>query len=205
MRKLFICCVLTGLLASIGCVSIEKYTNDTTALELECQRLKSQKMQLKQELNTTIIELSKLSVQFVDLEEKFKKEIQAGKIIIKQYDNRIVLNIDDKICFESGSATLSKEAIDLLSKLAKNLAEFSNNSIFVEGNTDDVNIIANSWVRDNWELSVQRAVSVVRYLEQYIEPKRLSAIGHSKYRPIKPNDSEVNKQLNRRVDIVIIP
>ena len=79
------------------------------------------------------------------------------------------------------------------------------NKIGVEGHTDNEPIKHSQW-KSNWELSSQRALSVVHYLEQRgVIPERLSAIGYGEYQPITSNDMVEGRQINRRVEIVILP
>jgi chemotaxis protein MotB len=76
----------------------------------------------------------------------------------------------------------------------------------VEGHTDN-KPISNKSMKDNWDLSVLRATSVVRTLQNNfsIDPARMIAAGRSEYMPVAPNDSDNNRSLNRRTRIVIIP
>lgn len=84
-----------------------------------------------------------------------------------------------------------------------------NETIRIEGHTDNVPIGPNlkSKYFSNWELSTGRASSVARYFENehVIEPARMEAVGFSKHRPVVANDSDENRQRNRRVEIVLTP
>lgn len=116
----------------------------------------------------------------------------------------VYIDIQEAILFDSGSATLKSNGSETLGQLAK-LFELFDNEIIIEGYTDDVPM-NNRQFPSNWELSTGRALSVLRYLsESYtISPTRLSARGYGEYRPIAPNDSDENRALNRRVNIVIV-
>jgi chemotaxis protein MotB len=74
----------------------------------------------------------------------------------------------------------------------------------VEGHTDDVPI-ENKRFPSNWELSVARAVKVVKYFisKGNISPERLSAAGYGDSKPLYPNVSNHNRELNRRVGIIL--
>jgi chemotaxis protein MotB len=76
----------------------------------------------------------------------------------------------------------------------------------VEGHTDNVPM-KNSCVIDNWDLSVKRATSVVRILQNKfnIDPKRMTAGGRGEYIPVQSNDTAEGKSANRRTRIVILP
>jgi chemotaxis protein MotB len=87
--------------------------------------------------------------------------------------------------------------------LIKNVPE---NQIGIEGHTDNEPIKYSGW-KSNWELSTARALSVLHYLidEKGISPYRISAIGYGEYRPVTSNNTKEGRQLNRRVEIVILP
>ena len=78
----------------------------------------------------------------------------------------------------------------------------------VEGHTDSKQLIGNSnGIEDNWDLSVKRATTVVRILQETynIDPKRMTAAGRSEYLPLVENNSAENRARNRRTRIVILP
>ena len=116
----------------------------------------------------------------------------------------IITLLTDKALYDSGSADLrplTKEIIDEVDTFLKQ----NSNAIRVEGNTDDVPI-ATSQYPSNWELSAARATNVVRYLVEHgkLDPNRVSLAGYGQFHPRHPNVSEGSRQLNRRVDIVIL-
>ncbi|MFB0527459.1 MAG: flagellar motor protein MotB [bacterium] len=107
------------------------------------------------------------------------------------------------IIFDLGKAELKPEIISVLSRVAKVIKDMPN-EVVVEGHTDDKPIISGEF-RSNWELSTARAFSVIRYfIEQGIDPGRLSAIGYGEYRPLYPNDTEEHRAYNRRIEIDIV-
>lgn len=116
----------------------------------------------------------------------------------------VYIDIQEAILFDSGSATLKAVGSEKLGQLAE-LFELFDNEIIIEGYTDDVPMNSQQFP-SNWELSTGRALSVLRYLsESYdISPSRLSARGYGEHRPIAPNDSDENRAMNRRVNIVIV-
>lgn len=118
----------------------------------------------------------------------------------------VYISISDKLLFQSGSYSLTPRAIDVLGKVAVVLNNQPNLEFLVEGHTDNVPIKTTA-IRDNWDLSVLRAASVVRALQERfnIDPKRMTAGGRSQYQPIVPNDSPANRAVNRRTRIVVLP
>lgn len=148
--------------------------------------------------------VSELETQAKELEDKLQKEIAEGNLRIKRFKDRIVINIDDKILFPSGSAQLRREVKKTLDTVADMLARNKGSRVLIEGHTDNVPIKTPRFP-DNWELSSARALSVLRHLleTKHLEPARFGAAGYGEYRPVAPNDTAANRQLNRRVDIVL--
>lgn len=150
--------------------------------------------------------VSELEGQARELEDKLKKEIAEGNLRIKRYKDKLVINIDDKILFPSGSAVLRGDVKRTLDTVADMLSQNTGSSILIEGHTDNVPIRTPRFP-DNWALSSARALSVLRHLleNKTLAPVRFGAAGYGEYRPVAPNDTPANKQLNRRVDIVLQP
>lgn len=115
----------------------------------------------------------------------------------------IALEIKDRILFDSGSAYLKPNARKVLNSLAPLLKDLSY-MISVEGHTDD-RPIHTSQFPSNWELSVARALSVVKFfIEDFkLDPQKFAVVGLGEYHPVVPNNSPGNWQLNRRVIIVV--
>jgi chemotaxis protein MotB len=114
------------------------------------------------------------------------------------------LALVDNVLFDFGSAEINPSGYPLLDKLA-DVANRSDFPIRVEGHTDNVPIRTKRFP-SNWDLSVARAVNVVRYLieEGELDPRRLSAVGYGESRPLFPNDSALKRAKNRRVNIVFM-
>lgn len=137
--------------------------------------------------------------------EKLRDLIEQNQlqdiIEIYAYDTEVLIRIKDTIMFELGNADLKASFLPILHKIIDTLnahaLEFK-----VVGHTDDLPISTERYP-SNWELSIDRALSVVRYMvnEIGLDPARLSAAGHSQYRPLVPNTSPENRAMNRRVEI----
>lgn len=118
-------------------------------------------------------------------------------------ENRVRVNMKDKMLFGSGSAHLSTTAVTALRDISRVLATVPN-AIQVEGNTDNRPIHTEEFP-SNWELSAARAASVVHLMTRLgVEPGRLSAIGYAEHRPAAGNDTEEGRAKNRRVTLVIL-
>ncbi|PKA96406.1 chemotaxis protein MotB [Flavobacteriaceae bacterium MAR_2009_75] len=118
----------------------------------------------------------------------------------------VMINISDKLLFNSGSYRVSSKADKILSKLAEVINSEPSMEVMVEGHTDSRSINT-AMFRNNWDLSVKRATSVVDILQNKynVDPAKLIAAGRSSYMPLVENDSKDNMAKNRRTRIVIIP
>ncbi|NVJ21851.1 MULTISPECIES: OmpA/MotB family protein [Myxococcus] len=150
-------------------------------------------------------ELEKKSSEYENLAQSLKSEISEGKIELSELKGRMTVQLKDKILFASGSARVGKEGVDALNKIATALKTVQGKIVRVEGHTDDVPTGGGQFPT-NWELSLARAMAVVRALQDAgVDPTTLSAAGYGQYQPIAANDSPENRSLNRRIEIVLAP
>ncbi len=139
-----------------------------------------------------------------ELLRQIQKQGLAARVSAISEERGIVLSFQEEVLFQRGSADLTPAARRIISDIAPILLK-TPNYIRIEGHTCDLPIHTERFP-SNWELSTARAVAVVRELinHAHFPPQRLSAVGYGEYRPRVPNDSEANRQLNRRVDLVIL-
>ncbi|TDU40056.1 chemotaxis protein MotB [Gelidibacter sediminis] len=118
----------------------------------------------------------------------------------------VMISISDKMLFNTASYKVSNKANDILQKLANVINSEPSVEVMVEGHTDSRSI-RTSKIADNWDLSVLRATSVVRKLQDDygVAPEKMIAAGRSSYKPIAENDTNDNRAKNRRTRIVILP
>lgn len=140
------------------------------------------------------------------LESRLSKEIDKKQVSLKMEEKGLVITFVAEVLFDSGKAKLRRDSLSILDKVVRVLKEdVPENNIGIEGHTDNEPIKYSRW-KSNWELSAHRALSVLHYLESKgIDPRRLSAIGYGEHHPVAPNDTPEHRQLNRRVEIVILP
>jgi chemotaxis protein MotB len=137
------------------------------------------------------------------IEDMLEAYVDQDLVEISFSEDRVVVNMKDKMLFPSGSAHLSSSAVTALRDISRVLSTVRNN-IQVEGNTDNRPIHTEEFP-SNWELSAARAASVVHLLTRFgIGPRRLSAIGYGEHRPVADNDSVEGRAKNRRVTLVIL-
>lgn len=178
-----------------GAESIQRSLENITQQYSFIQDLTS-KIQSKDSLNLALVMNLKRSLSNVN-DEDVQVEVKGGVVYV---------SISDKLLFRSGSSRITSAAEEVLAKLATVINDHDDLNILVEGHTDDVPI-NNSCLDDNWDLSVKRATSVVRKLQEdfYVNPERLTAAGRSEYVPKVPNTNSAGRSTNRRTEIIITP
>lgn len=117
---------------------------------------------------------------------------------------RVNIHLPNALLFDAGHADLKSSALELLAGISPDLRQFKG-QIVVEGHTDNQPVSARSAYPTNWELSVARAFSVIRFLtEQGVDPKLISARGYGSFRPQVANDTPEHRAENRRTEIVLL-
>lgn len=132
-----------------------------------------------------------------------KENNLQGVVTATKNERGVVLVLQDKVLFHSGEAEILPDALPLLDRVA-DLIDRLPNRMIVEGHTDNVPMSSYRYP-SNWELSSARASQVVRYFieQKNLEPSRFMAIGYAEYMPVAENDTDVGRQQNRRVVIII--
>ncbi|SHI05399.1 OmpA family protein [Clostridium intestinale] len=123
---------------------------------------------------------------------------------IKTDDRGVIIELNDKILFESGKSELIPESREVLDKISGLLATLDNTFI-VEGHTDNVPIDTYKF-NDNWDLSSSRANSVIRYFTKVkgLDFKKFNSAAYGEFKPLVDNSTEENRAKNRRVNILIV-
>jgi chemotaxis protein MotB len=132
---------------------------------------------------------------------------QQSGLTVDVRNGKVYVSLADKLLFPSGSITIDEHGKAALQQLAGVLNKETEINIAVEGHTDDKKIINLGQIKDNWDLSVLRATSVVRYLTETekVDPKRLTATGKGEFQPIDPANTDEARAKNRRIEIVLTP
>jgi chemotaxis protein MotB len=141
------------------------------------------------------------------LEDRLAVEIQEKQVKLQMMEKGLVITVVGDLLFDSGKAKIRLEGFPLLAKVASILREdVPQFNVGIEGHTDNQPIKHSGW-KSNWELSTARALSVLHYMvnKERISPERLSAMGFGEYQPVAANETGEGRQLNRRVEIVIMP
>lgn len=119
----------------------------------------------------------------------------------------VMISVSDKLLFNSGSYRVSNKANGLLERLAAVINSEPAIEVMVEGHTDDRTVKQGSYIKDNWDLSTERATAIIRKLsdDYNVAPEKMIAAGRSSYKPLVSNDSNENRAANRRTRILILP
>lgn len=161
------------------------------------------------EIATLQAELLRRDSLATALEEKIRKALfglQDEGITMEMRNGKVYISLDNELLFKPGSYMADEKGKDALKKLAKALKGNDDINITVEGHTDSDKYGGGSQLKDNWDLSVMRATTIVKILEGFkVDPKRLTATGKGQHSPLDETDSKDAKKKNRRTDIVVTP
>ncbi|NBU99180.1 MAG: hypothetical protein EBS19_13380, partial [Spirochaetia bacterium] len=184
-----------------------EYNRKLNQLSIQLARLREREQELTFENQKLKEQLEKASsITKEELENKLRDEIGNGEMNVSQEGSRVIINVYDRITFDLGNGELKKSGTKVLNKIISALNQYKDRKIYIEGNTDNVPIRGGKY-KDNWELSTNRSLSVLRYIlsRTNIPEKNFVAVGNGEFNPLKANSNEYNKSINRRVDIVILP
>jgi len=156
---------------------------------------------------TTLKDSINLAISY-NLKKKMASSDFSGDDDIQVNINKtvVMISVADNLLFNTASYRVNKKAFPLLQKLADVANSEPSMDVMIEGHTDSRSINT-PVLKDNWDLSVKRATSIVRLLQDKfnVDPSRLIASGRSSYTPLVENDSKENRSRNRRTNIIILP
>ncbi|MGA7750088.1 MAG: OmpA family protein [Gallionella sp.] len=227
--------VLAAAFITSGCVSTGEFdkmqagkNDEIAALQQQKAGLEQDNTALKQQIETHQQQNAAMQQQVGSLEEQkaallaasqqrqqqydalvhsLSKEVEQGQLQVRQYQNMLAVDLAEQIFFDSGRATLKPGGKEVLKKVGEALKGYENKIIRVVGYTDNVQITKalQDKFPTNWELSVARATTVVRFLQDVgVPPQRMVASGRGEYGPIATNDTPEGRQKNRRIEIMLI-
>lgn len=164
----------------------------------------------EQRINEMQAILAQKDAEVKALKEKVSnalKGFEGSGLNVHEKDGKVYVSMDDKLLFASGSWTINEQGMQAIQNLAKVLENEPEISVLIEGHTDNVPYRGSGQIKDNWDLSVMRATSVVKALLQSgnIAPTRLSASGRSEYLPLDENNTPEARAKNRRTEIILTP
>jgi len=182
-------------------------------LNLEKQNLEQMKFELDKK-SSRMIELQNILARKDSSVNAIRQKVTSALLgmeneglSVKVQNGKVYVSLEEKLLFKSGSIEVEPKGINALKKLSRVLDQNPDINITIEGHTDIVPVISSPAMKDNWDLSVKRATSIVRILLEgsKIDPKRLIASGRGEYMPVDPGKTAEAKQKNRRTEIILTP
>jgi len=178
----------------------------------------------RQDVNRLTAELEARNARLVEMERMLNEKdrvldelrervaeallgFEGQGLTVTRKNGKVYVSMDEKLLFQSGSTVVDPNGVRALKQLAQVLARNPEISIMIEGHTDDVPFRKGSSIKDNWDLSVLRATSIVRILLEGsgIDPTRLTVAGRGEYLPVDPADTPEARRKNRRTEIILSP
>jgi chemotaxis protein MotB len=196
---------------------MQKREKQLNLLSADVNARKSDLDSVQNELNQRNARLAELEVVLKNMENVLtglKKKVsdallgfEGQGLSVTQKNGKVYVSLEEKLLFKSGSTVVDPKGVSALKKLSKVLEQNPDINIMIEGHTDDVPIMAGSQYKDNWDLSVLRATSIVRILLEgsSINPQRFTTAGRSQYLPVETAKTPEARQKNRRTEIILSP
>lgn len=218
--------LLTGNIADTKKLSSELQLTQNQLLKKqdELKQLEIQLNNQKKNLDALTAELTKREARVAELEGVLKNKDAAvndlkkklsdalfgfeGKgLTITQKNGKVYVSMEENLLFASGSTTVETKGVEALKKVAKVLEQNSDINILIEGHTDDVPMAGKGEIKDNWDLSVMRATSIVKIITKNstVDSRRLTAAGRGEYFPIDSAKTAEARKKNRRTEIILTP
>jgi len=193
----------------------DQMKRDSAALQTRQGELEELKKSLK-DRETKVDELQSILSRSDSATSALKKMVsdallgfQDKGLSVNERDGRVYVSMEEQLLFASGSTVIEKKGEEALHDLAAVLQKNKDINVLVEGHTDNIPISGTlaSGAKDNWELSVLRATSVVKIILKNgsIEPTRISASGRGPYIPVDPANTAEARKKNRRTEIILSP
>ncbi len=153
-------------------------------------------------------EIAQLRASHKLLLERLKSKIDNKEVFVRRKKEHISIEMVNRVTFQKGRAELTESSEETVNAIFSSLVPIRDGLIVIEGHADNQRIHGSLLEKfsSNWELSLARAATVVRYLERKgIDPKRMSVVGYSYFRPIDSNLTVSGRSRNRRVEILLVP
>lgn len=206
MMTLLLCFFV--MLVSISTVEIEKFREAAAslkgALSILPYQTKTKPQPLIRRISRGIKKKSTKRARAISKLRMIIREKKLEKIVkVREDTGGIHITIGDPALFKTGKADIKPDFIPILESIV-DIIMIGDNIIRIEGHTDNIPIY-NEQFRDNWDLSIARALSVIRYIRsrEQIDPIRLRPVGCGEYHPIDTNDTLEGRAKNRRVEVYI--
>lgn len=205
-----------GLLINIAPVDGSSVPINSTEIEqlkkvLDAHSQKIRELQASErKANTLQQEVLGKEQQIRSLKESISDALlpyKGNDFTVEERQGKLRIIMENDMLFNSGSWTISAEGENAVKALGNALAGNSEVSILIEGHTDDRPFKGSGNIKNNWDLSLKRATTIVEILRnnEQINPKNLTAAGKGEYDPIADNTTEEGRAKNRRIEVILTP
>jgi len=183
--------------------SVNLQKQDVTRLQAELEARNARLMEMEEMLNEKDRVLDDLRTKVANALMGF----EGQGLTVTRKDGKVYVSLDEKLLFKSGSTVVDPNGVKALQQLAVVLGNNPDINIMIEGHTDDVPFRKGSTIKDNWDLSVMRATSIVRILmgNANIKPTNITVAGRGEYLPVDSADTPEARRRNRRTEIILSP
>lgn len=204
-------------LKSSSAESADKLSKDLAKREKQLLEKENEANELKKNLEEREKRVKELEKVLADKEKavtELKEKVQKALLNFKEKDltiniknGKVYVSLAEQLLFKSGSTEVDPKGVEALKKLAEVLKDQKDVSVMVEGHTDDVPISKGTAnMKDNWDLSVLRATSIVRILTNSgVNPINVVPSGRGEFSPVAEGKSAEARQKNRRTEIILTP
>jgi chemotaxis protein MotB len=188
---------------------LQRREDELTTRQAELERMQS----AMEERNRRLMELEGILARKDSVVAALKAKVNNALLgfvdkglTVTQKNGKVYVSMDEKLLFKSGSYDIDPQGAAAIKELGKVLNSNNDINVMIEGHTDDVPYRGKGDMKDNWDLSVKRATTVVRVLLQSgIDGKRLIASGHAEFAPLTVGKTPIVRQKNRRTEIILTP
>lgn len=171
------------------------------------QRILEERSARVNELEKIINQKDLLVTAIKNKVQKALTGLEGDGLTIEQRNGKIYISLEEDLLFASGKYVINQTGIAALNKLSGALVSQKDIEILVEGHTDNVKGSGRGSIKDNWDLSVMRATSVVKTLlnNKGLDPLQLTAAGRGEHNPIATNETKEGRKINRRIELILAP
>ncbi len=197
----------------------DKLRESERALEIrteEINKLSADLKQFEEELNAKELRVKELESILARKDSTVKAlfdKVESALLGFKDNglsmsvkNGKVYVSLEERLLFASGSTEVDAKGVEALKKLSKVLENESDVNVLIEGHTDNVPI-KSAKIKDNWDLSVLRATSIVRILisASKVDPKIFTVAGRGEYYPVDSANTAEARKKNRRTEIILTP
>lgn len=185
--------------------SLSDAERHNAALKIKAEELEAREKRLA-ELQSIINRQDSLLNALNDVVKKALMAFKSDEISVEMKNGKVYVSMSDKLLFKSGSAAVEEKGLSAIKTLGDVLNKNPDIDVLIEGHTDNIPIKTTKY-EDNWALSADRALSIVRLLsdEHKVNPKRLEAAGRAEFYPKASNETAEGRAKNRRTEIILSP